>query len=274
MDICRRCTWTVYIAICLSHFVLIDVCSAEFLVVCSRICTGFTGVSFRETHLWEHFGRTDKIALIMCLKKLNVSGASLNLDEHLDVEFIMVMVLCSPPKKAFKHWDEHLDVNPDVHLDVQFIMVIVLGLFLKQTGEIQKGTDRKCHKMSWRLSQIVVTYYDNLWRFMSMEQRDGNCHKMPPRPGPWVSTWDFLIHFDVFHYGDISHNGKFKLQTWPLAAQSLLIRKNVRPCAADTLLKPNQMHHLGSATLSQPKLFRNEGASLLESTLFPFIIIN
>ena len=36
---------------------------------------GFKGVSFRETHLSEHFGRTDQIALITCLKKLNVSGA-------------------------------------------------------------------------------------------------------------------------------------------------------------------------------------------------------
>ena len=48
------------------------------LVVCLRICTCFKGVSFRETHLWEHFGRTDKIALITCLKNLNVSGAFLN----------------------------------------------------------------------------------------------------------------------------------------------------------------------------------------------------
>ena len=47
------------------------------LVVCLRICTGFERVSFREAHLWEHFGRTDKIALITRLKKLNVSGASL-----------------------------------------------------------------------------------------------------------------------------------------------------------------------------------------------------
>ena len=38
-------------------------------------------VSFRETHLWEHFGRRDQIALTMCLKKLNVSGASLILDD-------------------------------------------------------------------------------------------------------------------------------------------------------------------------------------------------
>ena len=40
------------------------------------------------------------------------------------------------------------------------------------SGEIQKGTggrgrDRKCHKLSWRLSQIVVTFYDDLWRFMT-----------------------------------------------------------------------------------------------------------
>ena len=61
----------------LNLFVLIDVCSAENLVVCLGICTGFKGVSFRETHLREHFGRTNKIALITCLKKLNVSSAFL-----------------------------------------------------------------------------------------------------------------------------------------------------------------------------------------------------
>ena len=66
----RRCSWTVWIAMCLNHFVLIAICSAEFLVVCLRICTGFQDVSFRETHLWEDFGRTDQIALITCLKKL------------------------------------------------------------------------------------------------------------------------------------------------------------------------------------------------------------
>ena len=38
--------------------------------MCLRICTGFKGVSFREAHLWEHFGRTDQIALITCLKKV------------------------------------------------------------------------------------------------------------------------------------------------------------------------------------------------------------
>ena len=37
----RRCTWTVWITICLNRFVLIAVCSVEFLVVCLRICTGF-----------------------------------------------------------------------------------------------------------------------------------------------------------------------------------------------------------------------------------------
>ena len=45
--------------------------------MCFRICTGFKGVSFREAHLWEHIGRTDQIALITCLKKLDVSSASL-----------------------------------------------------------------------------------------------------------------------------------------------------------------------------------------------------
>ena len=42
------------------------------LVAHLRISAGFTGDSFREKHLWEHFGRTDKIALITCLKKLGV----------------------------------------------------------------------------------------------------------------------------------------------------------------------------------------------------------
>ena len=64
----------------LNHFVLITVCSAEFFVVRLGICTGFKWVSFRETHLWEHFGRTDQIAPITCLKKLNVSGASLSFE--------------------------------------------------------------------------------------------------------------------------------------------------------------------------------------------------
>ena len=40
----------------------------------------FKGNAFRETHLWGHFGWTDKFALIMCLKKLNVSGAFLTND--------------------------------------------------------------------------------------------------------------------------------------------------------------------------------------------------
>ena len=48
-----------------------------------------------------------------------------------------------------------------------------------QGGTGGRGRDRKCHK----LSQLVVTFYDEsydtlwrlLWRFMSMEQRDGNC---------------------------------------------------------------------------------------------------
>ena len=56
---------------------------AMFKPICSlysvdlRIGTGFLEDSFRETHLWEHFGRTGKIALVTCLKHLNVSGAFL-----------------------------------------------------------------------------------------------------------------------------------------------------------------------------------------------------
>ena len=43
---------------CLNHFVLIEVCSVDILVACLRTSTGFQGDFFRETHLWEHFGRT------------------------------------------------------------------------------------------------------------------------------------------------------------------------------------------------------------------------
>ena len=45
------------IAICLNHFVLMEICSVYLLVACLSICTGFKEDSFRETHLWEHFGR-------------------------------------------------------------------------------------------------------------------------------------------------------------------------------------------------------------------------
>ena len=44
-----------------SRYVLIDVCSVDFLVACLRICTGFKGLSFREMRSSEHFGWTDKI---------------------------------------------------------------------------------------------------------------------------------------------------------------------------------------------------------------------
>ena len=62
----------------------LTVWSVEFSILRLRIYTGFKGVSFRETHLREHFGRTDKIALITCLKKLNVSAAFLShsSDQH------------------------------------------------------------------------------------------------------------------------------------------------------------------------------------------------
>ena len=39
----------------------------------------FKGDSFRQMYLREHFGRTDKIALITCLKNLNVSGSFLRI---------------------------------------------------------------------------------------------------------------------------------------------------------------------------------------------------
>ena len=50
--------------ICLNHFVLIDVCSVDLLVAWLRMSASFQGYSLREKHLWEHFGQTDKIALI------------------------------------------------------------------------------------------------------------------------------------------------------------------------------------------------------------------
>ena len=40
----------------------------------------------------------------------------------------------------------------------------------------------------------------------------------------------FLIYFDVFRCGDIPHNARLKLQTRPLAAQSLLIQKRAPTC--------------------------------------------
>ena len=59
-------------------------------------------------------------------------------------------------------------------LEFEFISITdtEFGLETNLSGEIQKGTggrgrDRKCHKLSWRLSQIVVTFYDDLWRFMT-----------------------------------------------------------------------------------------------------------
>ena len=48
-----------------------------YLAACLRICTGFKEVFFRETHLWEQSSRTDKIALITCLKRFNISDACL-----------------------------------------------------------------------------------------------------------------------------------------------------------------------------------------------------
>ena len=84
----------------------------------------------------------------------------------------------------------------------------------------------------------------------------------------------FLIYFDVFQLWRHLPQWQIQIADVTTGSPKSSHSKNVRPCAADTLLKPNQTHHLGSATLSQPKLSRNEGASLFESTLFPFIVIN
>ena len=80
----RRCSWTIGIAMCLNRFVLIDVCSVDILVACWRISTGFKGDSFRGTHLWEHFGRTDKAALIMCLNNPEGPARQLDASQHQD----------------------------------------------------------------------------------------------------------------------------------------------------------------------------------------------
>ena len=42
----------------------------------------------------------------------------------------------------------------------------------REEGDGTENVKNRCD-----LSQIVVTFYDDLWRFMSMEQRDGNCQK-------------------------------------------------------------------------------------------------
>ena len=52
-----------------SHSGLLD----YVLVACLRIGTCFREHSFRETHLWDHFGGRDKIALITCVENLNAS---------------------------------------------------------------------------------------------------------------------------------------------------------------------------------------------------------
>ena len=57
--------------------VLVEVCSVDILVACWRICAGSKEDSFRETNLWEHFCRTDKIALVTCLKNWYASSTLL-----------------------------------------------------------------------------------------------------------------------------------------------------------------------------------------------------
>ena len=52
-------------ATCLNHFVLIEVCiGGTSGLVRVRISATFIGDLFRDTHLREHFGRTDKAALM------------------------------------------------------------------------------------------------------------------------------------------------------------------------------------------------------------------
>ena len=51
--------------------------SVYLLVTFLRICTHFIGDSFKETCLWEHFGRRGKHAFITCLNAASVAGSSL-----------------------------------------------------------------------------------------------------------------------------------------------------------------------------------------------------
>ena len=62
----------------------------------------------------------------------------------------------------------------------------VFCLFLQEPAKPKRGQEEGdrtenvinccdvCRKLSWHF----MTTYDDLWRFMSMEQRDGNCHRM------------------------------------------------------------------------------------------------
>ena len=64
-------TWPIFTYFDLNHFVLLEVCSVDILVTGLRITADFEGYSFRGTHLWEHLGRRDKLALTTtCLKHL------------------------------------------------------------------------------------------------------------------------------------------------------------------------------------------------------------
>ena len=118
------------------------VCSVEFLVVCWRICTGFKGVSLRETHLWEHFGRRDQIALITCLKKSNVSDASLNVNKivtGLSRDFLGDFAcVFFPPQKEWPK-KKTLGTHPVPGQSRKFVYVYVFFLSLKS---------RACHV--WR----------------------------------------------------------------------------------------------------------------------------
>ena len=70
----RRCSWTVYIAIRQNHCFLIEICIGWFLAACLRISIPFIEDFCNETHLSEHFGRTNTFALITCPKRFNGSG--------------------------------------------------------------------------------------------------------------------------------------------------------------------------------------------------------
>ena len=65
-----------------------------------RICTGLKGFPSERRIYESTFGRTDQIALITCLKKLNVSGASLKFDLEFDLKFEI-----SDGKNLVKFWE-------------------------------------------------------------------------------------------------------------------------------------------------------------------------
>ena len=73
-----------------------------------------------------------------------------------------------------RFWENRGNIAKNQPIPLRRLIFCYFALLLgdPNPGEIKKGTggrgrDRKCHKLSWRLSHIVVTFYDDLWRFMT-----------------------------------------------------------------------------------------------------------